>query len=237
MSSIETRPRIDIQIDEKLLSDIPLFIAYLEIYNVNVSTSCEKQIEELSKIIEEVKSKFHDLGSLLQDRVIRAYRDFYWKIKIDPTKQRPAAEALIRRVMRHGSIPLINNVVDAGNMASLATGIPIGLYDIDKIEGNMLLLKYSTPGDEFFPIGGKRVVLRGEPCLYDSKKILHLYPHRDSEYTKITDMTRNVLVVSCGVPNIKYSEVLKAAELTKRYILEFAGGTTTRIVFRGSVRK
>src|SRR4030067_3044100 len=29
---------------------------------------------------------------------LRAYRDFFWRVGIDPTKTRPAAEALVRRI-------------------------------------------------------------------------------------------------------------------------------------------
>ncbi|HUW43054.1 MAG TPA: hypothetical protein VMW02_02320, partial [Thermoplasmata archaeon] len=34
----------------------------------------------------------------------RAYRDFFWRLGVDPTKTRPASEALIRRILKGSSI-------------------------------------------------------------------------------------------------------------------------------------
>src|SRR3989442_15085108 len=48
---------------------------------------------------------------------LRAYRDFFWRVGIDPTKIRPAAEALIRRILGGKPLPTINTLVDAYNLA------------------------------------------------------------------------------------------------------------------------
>jgi DNA/RNA-binding domain of Phe-tRNA-synthetase-like protein len=54
------------------------------------------------------------LPSLKDHPIIRAYRDFYWRLGIDPTKQRPSSEGLARRLLAQGRLPRINSVVDAG---------------------------------------------------------------------------------------------------------------------------
>ena len=82
---------------------------------------------EIERLMDEIKAKY-TLEKLREDPVVRAYRDFYWRIGIDPTKTRPSSEALVRRILR-GRFPRINPVVDAGNIASARTMVPIGLYD------------------------------------------------------------------------------------------------------------
>jgi len=61
----------------------------------------ERQNPELEsfkmELIKKVREQY-DLESLRDQPTFRAYRDFFWRIGIDPTKNRPAAEALIRRV-------------------------------------------------------------------------------------------------------------------------------------------
>ena len=52
--------------------------------------------------------KNYSLDGLKDEENIRAYRDFFWKLGIDPTKIRPAAEALIRRILGGKEIPRIN---------------------------------------------------------------------------------------------------------------------------------
>jgi len=149
---------------------------------------------------------------LKNHEVARALRDFYWRIDIDPTKQRPSSEALARRLISTGSLPKINNVVDACNLVSAETLIPIGLYDIEKIEGS-LVLRAAQPGEIFTDINGETKRLReGEIVLSDQIGPLHIFPHRDADRTKITLKTRDVLIVACGVPGIGEDLLENAAE-------------------------
>jgi DNA/RNA-binding domain of Phe-tRNA-synthetase-like protein len=46
------------------------------------------------RIAKEVREN-HNIESLKGEPALRAYRDFFWEIKVDPTKTRSAAEALI----------------------------------------------------------------------------------------------------------------------------------------------
>jgi DNA/RNA-binding domain of Phe-tRNA-synthetase-like protein len=68
--------------------------------------------------ISELRQRFR-LETLKDEPVIKAYRQFYWSLGIDPTKLRPSSEALVRRCLQGTVIPRINNVVDANNLASI----------------------------------------------------------------------------------------------------------------------
>jgi DNA/RNA-binding domain of Phe-tRNA-synthetase-like protein len=58
-----------------------------------------EHIQSLKKAVyEEVKTKYN-IEILKDDPTVRAYRDLYWKLGIDPTKTRPSGEALLRRVL------------------------------------------------------------------------------------------------------------------------------------------
>ncbi|RLE83235.1 MAG: hypothetical protein DRJ52_00220 [Thermoprotei archaeon] len=189
---------------------------------VTVRKSGDKERRLLENITSIIRSRY-SLEILKIDPVVRAYRDFYWRLGIDPTKTRPASEALVRRALR-GKIPLINNVVDAGNAASMETLVPIGLYDVDRIKGNVLL-RYAKEGEFFLPIGGKPEKLtRKSIVLADEEKVLHVFPHRDSQFTMIRASTKTVLIISCGVPGVPLDLVQSALKKTIRYILLLAGG-------------
>ena len=201
-------------------------VAYTVLEGVVVSREAEGLEEHGRRLVEEVRSKY-TLESLKANPVVRAYRDFMWRLGIDPTKTRPSSEALVRRLLRRGSFPRINNVVDSGNFASVETLVPIGLYDVDRFS-QPLILRYARQGEEFNPIGGEREVLDGsEVVLADSRgRILHIYPHRDSRETMIREGTRRVLVVSAGVPGVSRSLVVEAARLTASYIERYASART-----------
>ncbi len=199
-----------------------IFVSIGSVSGVKVERSKEKTVKLFQKVIEEIGRKY-DLGKLKDNPIVRAYRDFYWKIGIDPTKQRPSSEALLRRGLK-GNIPVINNVVDAGNIASMETLVPIGLYDIDLIEGE-LELRFARDGEIFEPIGGKKEELtKNQIVLADESKVLHVYPYRDSQLTMIREKTRNVLIVACGVPKVESEIVLEACRKASNYILRLASG-------------
>jgi len=163
---------------------------------------------------------------LKNHEVARALRDFYWKIGIDPTKQRPSSEALARRLISTASLPKINNVVDACNLVSAETLIPIGLYDIERIEGR-LVLRAAQPGESFTDINGETKTLgEGEIVLSDDVGPLHIFPHRDADRTKITLKTRDVLIVACGVPGISEASLESAAERVGVLAKELAASKT-----------
>ncbi len=68
-----------------------------------------------------------------------AVRGMYRRTGLDPTKRRPSSEALLRRVRKGEALPRINSLVDVCNWCSLEFQLPYGLYDLDRIEGDVIL--------------------------------------------------------------------------------------------------
>jgi DNA/RNA-binding domain of Phe-tRNA-synthetase-like protein len=176
------------------------------------------------EVVNEIKATYH-IATVKDVPVFRAYRDFYWRIGIDPTKNRPAAEALIRRVLAGKTLPVINTLVDAYNLASIKTCISIGAFDSERVRGD-LVLRPAREGEEFMGIGmDEPVVLRGgEPVVSDSEKLIAIYPYRDAEDTKVTLSTRDVILLICGAPGIGEDILKNAARTTTSYITRFCGG-------------
>ncbi len=169
----------------------------------------------VNSVVEEAKSKFN-VDSLKDDPIIRAYRDFYWRqLGIDPTKQRPAQEALLRRVLRGEGLPRISPMVDIGNAASVKYLVPIGLYDLDSFGWEDLVFRRAREGEEFRPIGSPSKRLSQSQIVLStiSGRILHVYPYRDSEDTKVKEDTKNVLAIAAGVPGVDGERLMEALRL------------------------
>lgn len=174
---------------------INLFCAMTDV-NITKDYRLDPFLNELSKKITVSKETLKD------HPVVRALRDFYWRMGIDPTKVRPSSEALARRFLTNNSIPKINNVVDAGNIASIETLVPIGIYDADKIVGNVVL-RLANSNEEFIDISNAKHTLQGkEIVLSDSNGVMHVFPYRDSLRTRVADQTKKILIVGCGVPGL-----------------------------------
>ncbi|MCP8310944.1 MAG: hypothetical protein L6N94_05545 [Candidatus Methylarchaceae archaeon HK01M] len=176
------------------------------------------------KIIEEVKENY-DIESLKDVPIFRAYRDFFWRAGIDPTKIRPAAEALIRRVLGGKTIPTINNIVDAYNLASIKSGIALAAFDEDRLQGD-LRMRLSREGEVFLGIGMSepKELQGGEIIVSDDVKLVAIYPYRDADETKVTEATKKVLLMICGVPGISKEELIDTSDIAVEYITKFCGG-------------
>ncbi len=163
--------------------------------------------KEASRLVRELQERY-TLETLREDPAVKAYRKFYWRIGIDPTKTRPSSEALVRRALR-GKWPQIGPIVDAGNIASARNMVPIGLYDLDSFQPPARLT-VSKGGELFEPIGGNAETLPpGLPILVDRRGVvMHLYPHRDSRHTMIRPTTRRLLAIAAGVPGIGEDRLL-----------------------------
>lgn len=183
-----------------------------------------EELEEFKKrVIGEVRDRYN-LDELKDVSIFRTYRDFFWEIGIDPTKTRPAAEALVRRVLQGKSLPTINTLVDSYNLASLSSEIPLAAFDYQTLGGE-LKMRFAQEGEEFLGIGmGKPKELDGgEIVISDSKKLIAIYPYRDSEETKITTDTQDVLFMVCGVPGVG-EKLEKARETMIDYVIRFCDG-------------
>ena len=183
------------------------------------------RIEELRKKAHARVRQRYDAATLKDNVTVRAYRDFYWQLKIDPTKIRPSGEALLRRVVNGSDLPKISNVVDAYNLASMETIIPISGFDFDRLEPPFQV-RFAADGEAFTGLGMKTPMLLTSEMLVlaDARQILCVYPYRDSDSTEITAETQNAATFAYGAPGISASQLQKAVETALEYIRQVSGG-------------
>ena len=70
----------------------------------------------------------------------------------DPGRWRVSSEALYRRGRQGKDLYRINSVVDVNNIVSLETGLSLGSYDIDHLQG-AVVLRRGRPGESNPGIG------------------------------------------------------------------------------------
>lgn len=171
-----------------------------------------------------VKRKY-TLESLKDVSVFRSYRDFFWEVGIDPTKIRPAAEALVRRILAGKTIPLINNVVDAYNLASIKTEIALAAFNRDELRGE-LLMRTAKLGEQFLGIGMKEPMqlVGKEVVISDEEKLVAVYPYRDADKSKVAAGAKNLLILVCGVPGINEEMLSEAGKVAMEFVTKFCDG-------------
>ena len=127
------------------------------------------------------------------DEVTTAVRTMYKRVGLDPTKNRPSSEALLRRVRKGDELPRINSLVDVINWCSLETRLPFGLYDLDRIEGDVTL-RLGVEGEAYAGIRKDTVHVAGRLTLADAAGAFG-NPTSDSARTMVTTATTRALVV------------------------------------------
>jgi DNA/RNA-binding domain of Phe-tRNA-synthetase-like protein len=181
-----------------------------------------KDLEQHKRNLEEAMRTEETADGIKDEPRVRAYRDFFWSLGIDPTKIRPAAEALVRRVVNGRPLPTINTAVDAYNVASVETRVAFGAFDVARLHGDMTM-RYAKEGEPFMGIGmGKPKVLDGkELVIDDGEELVAIYPYRDADASKLTEDTEASVVLGCGVPGLWGRELMEATERASELLVRY----------------
>jgi len=111
-------------------------------------------------------------------------------------RSKPASEYLVAAVAE-GRFPSINAGVDACNVVSLHSGLPISLVDVDLLDGP-LEIRIASPGTSYaFNPSGQVIDVSGLVCLHDAQGPTGT-PVKDAQRTKTHDGTRAALSIVWG---------------------------------------
>lgn len=128
---------------------------------------------------------------------IAATRRVYRVCGKDPSRYRPSAEALVRRILQGKELYRVNTLVDLINLASMAFGYSIGGFDADKFAGDTLTLGVGRAGEPYEGIGRGAINIEGLPVYRDAKGGVGT-PTSDHERTKLSLDTVRLLVLVNG---------------------------------------
>ncbi len=188
-----------------------------------------KNIDELDEMQREaIKHAQKQIGdqTISKHPHIASWRNIYRSFGTKPGDYRPSAEALIRRSIKNGKLPRINNVVDLYNLVSVKYIIPMGGFDLDKVDGD-IHLRFSEGSEDFTPLGQseKEHTYQGEIVYADNSRILtRRWNYRDADQTKITPTTKNLVMFLDASPEIPTKKVQEALEDLHKLMEKYCGG-------------
>ena len=164
--------------------------------------------------------------SLKEITSIAATRRVYKACGKDPSRYRPASEALIRRALQGKELYQRDTLVDLVNLASIAYGYSIGGFDADKFVGDTLTLGIGREGEPYEGIGRGMINIHGLPVYRDAEGGVGT-PTSDHERTKMTIDTRHLVVLINGYDGNE-QRVRENAEYIQTLLRRYAqsdGGT------------
>lgn len=163
---------------------------------VSNSSYCQPLWDEINTMGNKYRSTL-TTESLKQLSGIAATRRVYRACGKDPSRYRPASEALIRRMLMGKSLYQIDTLVDLINLASIAYGYSIGGFDADKFDGEILTLGIGRSGEPYEGIGRGMINIEGLPVYRDATGGVGT-PTSDNERTKLTLQTKHLVVLING---------------------------------------
>jgi len=155
-----------------------------------------------------------------------AVRDMLRHGGYKPTgRGKPASEYLVRTA-EEGGIRSINMPVDACNVVSLHSGLPITVVDADLAQAPYRIAIAPAGSSYVFNPTGQEIDVSGLVCLFDAQGPCG-NAVKDSQRTKTRDETTRTLSVIWGVKD--FEQQLEAAYSWYAELLQRAGAKALRI--------
>ncbi len=212
--------KIDIEVSDKILQACPDFQLAAIVCKVRNNDFNEALWREIDRFTAHFGGAYR-MEEVKLRPAIHATREAYKRLGKDPNRYRPSAEALCRRILKAQELYKINTLVDLINLVSLKTGYSIGGFDLDRIEGD-LILGVGEANERFEAIGRGLLNIEGLPVYRDNRGGIGT-PTSDEERTKITTGTTHLLMIInaySGEEGLQEA-VTYSVDLLKR----FAGGS------------
>src|SRR5437660_3834569 len=208
---------MQITIDPKLKAKCPRTALACVTAIVEARPSPAALLEEMKTRESEIEKLPFPRG-LLESAQVETTRKAYKALGKDPSRYRGSAEALLRRMVAGKGLPEINAVVDVINLVSVESRLPVGLYDLGHVVGE-IVFRAGRAGETYRGIGKYDLNLEGLPLFADT-----VGPHgsatSDSERTRVTAKTEGILavIVSFGGPE----ELDRWTQRTSALLTQFA---------------
>ena len=143
---------MNVIVSEEMQMMCPGFVGACLEAEVENSVYCEDLWNEISAHCDKWKTKLTpELIKAIPS--IDATRNVYKKCGKDPSRYRPASEALLRRVVTGKDLYKGDTLVDLINLASMMYGNSIGGFDADKFVGETLTLGIGEADEPYEGIG------------------------------------------------------------------------------------
>jgi len=129
---------------------------------------------------------------------IQAWRRAFARMGLKPTQYRCAAESLLRRFRKDGTLPGVHPLVDLCNAASLAFAIPVAVFDTAQITGD-LTVRHATGAEDYLTFSGDvEHPAPGEVIFADGSGQAHArrWTNRQSGRSAVRDETVSALIVA-----------------------------------------
>jgi DNA/RNA-binding domain of Phe-tRNA-synthetase-like protein len=221
---------LEIRVSAEISELIPDFkVGIIEYSNITVGESPQMLKGRLQLFQESIYFDLED-KSVADVPGIHEWRTIFKKTGKDPNRYRHSAEALFRRVKKQNYFASGQSAVDLYNFFSLQYQVPIGLYDVDLLQGPVEI-RLGKAGEEYIGLNGRSNSLDRLILTADQNGPFGS-PFVDSERTAVTLHTKNALQIIYLRPSTDMENADKLTESLMNMFVQIHGGKATYRILR-----
>ena len=216
---------MEIQISQKikqLVNDFQLGVVHYQ--NIQVSESPQMLKGRLRLFQESLYFDYAD-KKITEIPAINEWRKLFKTFGTDPSRYRPSSEALYRRVQKQQYLDYVNSAVDLNNFLSLQYRIPLGIYDVKQIKGNVSI-EIGTDQATYLAINGRDVSMAKKLVSVDENGPFGS-PYVDSKRTAVSTSTTDALHLVYLQPSQAKEDAAQLLQALAKMFTQIHGGEAT----------
>lgn len=156
---------------------------------------------------------------------IAEWRTLWKSLGADPNRYRHSAESLMRRIAKQNYLTPFHSAVDINNFFSLQYEIPIGIYDVNKLEGD-ITISLGNEDTGYEGLNGRFNSLKNILYSRDNEGPFGS-PFVDSQRTAVTEQTTDALQIFYLRPSLTDEECKQLLTSSGKMFTQVNGGDYT----------
>jgi DNA/RNA-binding domain of Phe-tRNA-synthetase-like protein len=222
MKQILEAKSLEVQISSQITTLFPNFkLGIIEYKGITVGDSPQMLKGRLQLFQESI---FFDLeGKNVTDLPgVQEWRQIFKRTGKDPNRYRHSAEALYRRVQKQNYLASTQSAIDVNNFFSLQYQVPIGIYDMEKLQG-AVTIRIGEENEEYLGLNGRMNSLNH---LIISSDELGPFgsPYVDSNRSPVTESTKIALQMIYLQPSTDLENAKQLTESLMKMFTQIHGG-------------
>lgn len=205
---------------KKVTLTLPVLAGVIEVSNLTVS----KNKDAYQKLIDcgnGCRGKYAGIP-ISEIPGIQNARRLFRALGIEPTKHRPASEAMLRRFLKGKAVYSVNNLVDVSNWCALDFLLPNGMYDATRITGD-ITLRQGLPGERYLGLNNQEIHLEGRYTLADDRGPFGS-PKTDSQRTRVDLNTTEIITIIYAPEDYDPAILQRQCDTYAQRIVEYCQG-------------
>lgn len=216
---------MNISLDSSLIEKMPNFKIGIIHYTKIIVSDSPQMIKGRMQLYQE--NLFFEMQDtpVTERPGIQEWRNVWKTFGADPNRYRHAAESLMRRIAKQNYLTPLHSAVDLNNFFSLQYEIPVGIYDMEKLQGNVII---SLGNDEtgYEGLNGRYNTLKNIVYVRDEQGAFGS-PFVDSIRTATSEETTQALHIFYLRPSIEDTKARQLLTSSGKMFTQVNGGDYT----------